>query len=154
MAANQTVTVFGSEPVRYFNQTVVSTRKPRYGLAFPLGKSTLGGFFSKSEGIQLIKGAVQQLLLTDRGERVMLPNFGCNLKKYLFQQLNEGLFEEIKREIQQSFYQYIVGASLVKVGVFPTGDAGPLGGNSLRVVLSLKLNVADLEVFDVEVIIT
>ena len=81
----------------------------------------------------------------------MLPNFGCNLRKYLFQPLDESTFESIKREIQISFSKYIVGARISKLAVFPLGAVGPAGGNSLKVVLSLKLDSADLETFDVEV---
>ena len=151
MAANQTVSVFGSIPPRYMKQGPVSHRQEVYGLSFPLGSSPGGGFFSKRSGIVMIKEAVKQLLLTERGERVMLPNFGCNLRKYLFQPLEEATFESIKREIQYSFKNYIVGAKIAKLAVFPLGEAGPAGGNSLKVILSLKLDTADLETFDVEV---
>ena len=81
----------------------------------------------------------------------MLPNFGCNLRKYLFQPLEESTFESIKREILYSFKNYIVGAHIAKLAVFPLGEAGPAGGNSLKVILSLRLDTADLETFDVEV---
>ena len=84
----------------------------------------------------------------------MLPNFGCNLRKYLFQPLDQVVFDSIKREIQESFERYIVGASIAKIAVFPTGDNGPAGGNSLQVVLSLKLDTADLQIFDIEVTIS
>lgn len=151
MAANQSVSVFGSIPPRYMKQGPTSKKQEVYGLSFPLGSSLGGGFMSKSSGISMIKAAVKQLLMTQRGERIMLPNFGCNLRKYLFQPLDESTFEAIKREIQYSFKNYIVGAHIAKLAVFPVGYAGPAGGNALKVVLSLKLDTADLEIFDVEV---
>ena len=151
MAANQTVNIYGKIPPRYIKQTPVSKRQEVYGLAYPLGSAPNGGVFSKESGLNLIKDAVEQLLLTERGERLMLPNFGCNLRKFLFQPLDESTFESIKREIQYSFKKYIVGAHIAKLAVFPLGEAGPAGGNSLKVVLSLKLDTADLETFDVEV---
>lgn len=154
MAANQTTTVIGSIPPRYIAQAPTSQRQEVYGLSFPLGSRIEGGFFAKRSGITLIRNAVKQLLLTERGERVMLPNFGCNLRKYLFQPLDQVVFDSIKREIQESFERYIVGASIAKIAVFPTGDNGPAGGNSLQVVLSLKLDTADLQIFDIEVTIS
>ena len=151
MAYNQTVEVFGSVPPRYMKRGITSQKQEVYGLSFPLGSALGGGFFSKRSGIVMIREAVKQLLLTERGERVMLPNFGCNLRKFLFQPLNESTFESIKREIQYSFKNYIVGAHIAKLAVFPMGEAGPAGGNSLKVVLSLQIDSADLEIFDVEV---
>jgi|TARA_R100000455_G_C6269287_1_gene124880 phage baseplate assembly protein W len=151
MAANNTVTVYGSIQDRYNIQAPKSARQEVFGLHYPLGSSKNGGVFNKTSGINMIKGAVEQLLLTERGERVMLPNFGCNLRRYLFQPLDETTFNSIKREIQTSFSNYIVGAKITKLSVFPTGDSGPAGGNSLKVILSLKLDKSDLEIFDVEV---
>ncbi len=151
MAANQTVSVYGKIPPRYIRQVPTSKRQEVYGLGFPLGSANDGGIFSKKTGVEMISDTVEQLLLTERGERLMLPNFGCNLRKFLFSPLDEGTFEGIKREIQYSFKKYIVGAHIAKLAVFPLGEAGPAGGNSLKVVLSLKLDTADLETFDVEV---
>ena len=152
MAANQIVNTYGSIAPRFLEQIPTGKRKATFGLNFPLGESSnTGGFFQKVSGVRMIKDAVRQLLQTTRGERVMLPKFGCNLRKFLFQPLDEATFEAIKREIQYSFYHYIVGAKIVKLAVFPFGDAGPAGGNSLKVVLTLRLDTADLEIFDVEV---
>lgn len=151
MAANQTVTVYGRKPPTYTTDGPTSKKKEVCGLNFPLGSSPDGGIFSRTTGVNLIKAAVHQLLLTERGERIMLPNFGCNLRKYLYQPLDENTFESIKREIQYSFKNYIVGAKINKLAVFPLGDLGPAGGNSLKVILSLILDSADLETFDVEV---
>ena len=151
MAANQTVNLYGKVTPRYINQLPKSQRQEVFGLGFPLGSSDDGGIFSKKAGIPMIRDAVRQLLQTERGERVMLPNFGCNLRRYLFQPLDESTFESIKREIEFSFNKYIVGAKIAKLAVFPLGDAGPAGGNSLKVLLSLQLEAADLEIFDVEV---
>jgi len=151
MAANNTVSVYGSIQDRYNIQQPKSARQEVYGLHYPLGSSRNGGIFNKTSGINMIKGAVEQLLLTERGERIMLPNYGCNLKRYLFQPLDETTFNSIKREIQTSFRNYIVGARIAKISVFPTGESGPAGGNSLKVILSLKLDKSDLEIFDVEV---
>ena len=55
------------------------------------------------------------------------------------------------KEFEYSFNNYIVGAKIAKLSVFPMGELGPSGGNSLKVILSLQLDTADLETFDVEV---
>jgi phage baseplate assembly protein W len=154
MAANTTTNLYGKVQETYNIQAVKSQRKAVYGLDFPLGSNATGGIFSKSSGLNMIKNSVHQLLLTERGERVMLPNYGCNLRKYLFQPLDETTFQSIRREIEVSFRNYIVGAKIAKLGVFPTGDAGPAGGNSLQVVLTLKLDNSDLQMFDVGVTIS
>ena len=154
MAANLETNIYGKIQGRYNIQPVKGQRSEIFGLQFPLGSSPDGGMFSKSSGINMIKNSVQQLLQTERGERIMLPNYGCNLKRYLFQPLDETTFQNIRNEIETSFRNYIVGAKIAKLTVLPTGEAGPAGGNSLQVILTLKLDKSDLEVFDVGVTIS
>ena len=155
MAANQTVNMYGTVAPRYMEEVPTSKRTHMFGLKFPLGsRKTEGGYFSKNSGVSLIKDAVKQLLLTERGERLMLPGYGCNLKKFLFQPLDELTFEAIKREIQSSFDQYIVGAHITKLRVIPLGDVGPSGGNSIKIALDLRLSSEALEVFGVEVVLS
>lgn len=152
MAANTTVTFFGKSPPEYIDKSPKSQKKEIIGLGFPLGiDKQKRGFFSKKTGIDLIKNSVKQLFLTERGERVMLPNFGCSLKKYLFQPLDEVVFENIREEIKFTFNNYISGADIVKLAVFPTGEVGPSGGNSLKIILTLRLKSDYLEIFEVEV---
>tara|TARA_R110002051_G_scaffold260296_1_gene320112 strand:- start:2228 stop:2695 length:468 start_codon:yes stop_codon:yes gene_type:complete len=152
MASNQTTTVHGRLIPRYMEQVTTAQRNHRYGLKFPLGaRKTTGGFFSKNSGVDMIKDAVKQLLLTDRGERLMLPGYGANLRRFLFQPLDEITFEAIKREVTSSFYRYISGATVTKIKVIPLGGIGPSGGHSLKISLDLALTGGDLEIFDIEV---
>ena len=151
MAANTTTNLYGTVQGRYNIQSVKSHRNNIVALHYPLGSSKTGGVFSKSSGINMVKQSVEQLLLTSKSERVMLPDYGCDLKQYLFQPLDEDTFNGIREEVETSFNKYIVGAVIEKIGVFPTGEAGPAGGNSLVIVLTLRLDSDDLEVFDVEV---
>ncbi len=151
MAANQTVNIFGKIPPRISVDGTTSKTSQVYGLNFPLGKNKdTGGIFKKISGIPMIRSAVKQLLLTEKGERLMLPNYGCRLRKFLFQPLDEATFTQIKDEIKFSFSNYIVGASIKRIAVFPLGESGPAGGNSMKVVLSLQLNENETQVFDVE----
>ena len=154
MAANNTVNVYGVHPISRIEKDITEQEKFVYGLSFPVGqKEGMGGFFKKISGVAAIKAAVTQLLKTERGERVMLPGFGCNLRPYLFQPLDEDTFEFIKYEILSSFSKYIVGAKVLKLSVVPYGDFGPAGGNSLLITLILQLVEEDLTIFDVEVIL-
>ena len=154
MAANQTVNFYGVQPIPHIEKDIIKHEKYVYGLSFPVGQQlTKGGFFQRTSGVEAIKAAVIQLLKTERGERVMLPGFGCNLRPYLFQPLDEDTFESIKNQILSSFSKYIVGAKILKLSVVPYGDFGPAGGNSLLITLILQLVEEDLTIFDVEVIL-
>jgi phage baseplate assembly protein W len=54
------------------------------GISFPprLGSD---GRWAWSQGDDNVRDSVQAILLTDRGERLMLPDFGGNLARFLFE---------------------------------------------------------------------
>lgn len=58
------------------------------GAAFPLEISTIGGL-RESAGEHKIEDSIQIILGTQHGERVMRPDFGCNLKSLVFAPNNE-----------------------------------------------------------------
>lgn len=54
---------------------------------------------SRQEDEQLIKNDILQLLLTVPGERVMRPDFGVNLRNFVFEQLTTPQLRELESEI-------------------------------------------------------
>jgi len=53
------------------------------GFAFPLSVNARGGI-NQSQQEQKIKDSIRMILGTQYDERVMRPNFGCNLKSLIF----------------------------------------------------------------------
>ena len=60
------------------------------------------GLLRTQSGINQIKSDLLVLLLTEPGERVMLPEFGTPLKEFLFEQNDNVLLEQIKERISLS----------------------------------------------------
>ena len=111
-------------------------------------------------GFMLIKTfrelAIQNLknvLLTSPGERVMDPEFGCGIRKYLFQQNHETTYLEIEGRIQNQVVKYLPFIALMGITFSsPTvgedhnpgaghGDRGSsiLDGNFLGIEIKFKV---------------
>lgn len=60
-------------------------------------------YTSKEQAIANAKN----LLLTEPGERIMLPDFGCGLKRALFEQLTPEGVTSLERRIRLSFKKYL-----------------------------------------------
>ena len=106
-----------------------------FGLKYPLTKNLSRGYFSKESGEALIINNLHQLLLTERGERVMLPDFGANLKRFLFQPLDQQLYTAVKEEVLHAINRYAPGVVVRKLSVLPLDGFGEEGLQRLQVKL-------------------
>lgn len=138
MALNTTSTVYGRLPSKPTLHEIKKKSLKNLGLNFPIGESE-GAYLRKSSGLDLIKKNLRQLLLTERGERVMLPLFGTNLKKYLMEPLDETLLNQIKTEILESVNRYAKNVDVLKLQVFPGNDPTLNGGHHILIKLYCKL---------------
>ena len=147
-----TVNVYGRPLSKAIQEGIKSKDERIFGFGFPLGKRLSGPAFYKAADVDLIKNNLYQLLGTDRGERVMLPNYGMNLRRYLFEPLDEITFEKIKMNIVSNIAQYLPQLKLLRLGVFKQdGDVGFTGlpGFEIKLILQLKDNTN--VIFDTQV---
>lgn len=66
------------------------------GFPFPVDRSNKKGFFYKAVNHEVIKSDLIQLLLTEPGERVMLPTFGTGLRSIVFEQKDSTSSSELR----------------------------------------------------------
>ena len=76
-----------------------------YGIVFPLMDE---GTFTQSFTLKdKVKTNILNVLLTERGERLYMPNFGCGVKNLLFDnnidehQLKEIIIEQLNRHVPE-----------------------------------------------------
>jgi phage baseplate assembly protein W len=75
---------------------------------FPFRDSPEGFFLDLNKvDTQAIKADLIHLILTNKGERLYLPDFGTNLRKYLFDPYDGITESEIKSEINTAVRKYI-----------------------------------------------
>ena len=69
----------------------------------------------------VLVSSVKMLLLTAKGERIMLPSYGTNLRAYLFQPNVSGLSQQVEQEIASALMAWEPRVALHQVGIIP-GD--------------------------------
>lgn len=72
------------------------------GFSFPLSNKTGGGFTLNYDTLSQARDNIKNLLLTEKGERYMQPDFGTSLRKFIFEMNNEDIEEGIEMEIKKS----------------------------------------------------
>jgi phage baseplate assembly protein W len=138
------VTIYGTTHSKEVKQVIQSPVPKKFGLHFPVGTSPKNntnnkGYFVKSYGIDLVKNNLKQLLNTTPGERVMLPNYGIDLKKFLFEPLDERTFTSIRREILNGIKTYAPEVSVIKLTVLSSNEVSLTGISSIDIKLSCEV---------------
>jgi len=64
------------------------------------------GAFTLSQGDEDIKEAIIIILKTAKGERVMEPEFGCDIHSYVFEVINQTTLMRMQEEIRKALLLY------------------------------------------------
>ena len=168
MATTTTHNTFGTSVAIPVKQAVKSKYKKRAGFVYPLvGKFNTvtggalqenysqGSYFSPAYGVSLIRNNLRQLLLCEKGERVMLPNYGVSIRKFIFEPLDEITFFLVRTEVLKALSVYFSMVNVINLGVFSSSSFLSAGGEKNEMIIKLTLQLLDesLDIFDVEVTI-
>jgi len=89
-----------------------------YGVNFPFMDSQQGKYFSLSENSdEEIRTDLVHLLLTRKGSRYFLPDFGTRLYEYIFEPLDGPTFSDIESEIRESVQTYLPNLVITKITI-------------------------------------
>lgn len=105
------------------------------------------GILSRQEDEKLLKNDLLQLLLTLPGERVMLPEFGTDLRAIIFDQLDDAMLEMLKVNISTAIMQFEPRVKIQALYLQPDYDRH---GLNIRIVFSLltqPASVVNLDTF-------
>jgi uncharacterized protein len=90
---------------------------------------------SRQEDERLIKNDILQLLLTVPGERVMRPDYGVNLRNFVFEQMVNRDLSQLKQEIRRGITEYEPRVNVDEVYIKKDDDNNRI---ELRVIVNLK----------------
>jgi len=92
------------------------------GFRFPLRPSERTGGLEWLSGMELVRQSIETILDTEPGERVMLPTFGCGLRRYLMAPNTATTRTAIQRDITDSLASWEPRIRVTEVLVAPSED--------------------------------
>jgi phage baseplate assembly protein W len=94
-----------------------------YGIDFPFRDSLKGDYVKLTTTPEReVRANLIHLLLTKRGSRYFLPDFGSRLYLYIFDQNDSVTFNLIEDEIRESVKKYIPNLDITKLDVMSAED--------------------------------
>jgi phage baseplate assembly protein W len=105
------------------------------------------GILSRQEDDKLVKNDLLQLLLTRPGERVMMPNFGTELRATVFDQLDNVTIEMLRLDVSEAIAQYEPRISVRSIQFEPDFERHGLAIRIVYVMLTEPAKIQNLDTF-------
>ena len=84
----------------------------------PLEIDQIDGYALTKNFKEVARQNLKMVVLTNPGERIMLPNFGVGIKTYLFENADTFVFEEIEEKIRQQVRTYLPYITIDNINFF------------------------------------
>ena len=108
----------------------------KIGLELPFARSRTGLFGLTETTLEQAGHNIKNLLLTSKGERVMQPDFGSDLRSLLFEQADDNINNDIKEAISDAMSNWLPYINISNVNVIEN-ETNP---NQMKVSRDFSLN--------------
>ena len=113
------------------------------GFAFPLDRKNPRGFFYRVTNTQAVKADLIQLLMTEPGERTMMPRYGTGLRKIMFEARDNLSSDQVSQVIANAISNWepriVVGSIDVKFSDDDPRTSRDTDGHGIIVSISFAL---------------
>ncbi|WP_156308079.1 GPW/gp25 family protein [Sphingobacterium endophyticum] len=108
------------------------------GWAFPPEFNIISNEVEMVSGLEDIEQSLNILLSTSLGERVMQPQFGCDLTDYVFETMNSSVIGYLKDRVGNSILFYEPRIRVEMIDITPTGSFDLIEG---RFTISVQYTI-------------
>ena len=118
------------------------------GVKLPITRDDIHGFTMNDDFHSLIRQNLKMIILTNPGERVMIPDFGVGIQSYLFENFSETTYTQIENDVKQQAAKYL---PVINVNRLNFDNSSP-DSNTLRVSIEYTipaLGIKDLLQFTI-----
>ena len=110
----------------------------KIGISLPMDHTDGSGFFpGTSTTLTQTSSNIRNLLLTNKGERVGQPEFGCGLLNVLFEPMSDDLLEDVRTEIEDSIAFWLPHVTINNIGV----DRDEAEPQQLNIIIEFALKI-------------
>jgi phage baseplate assembly protein W len=120
-----------------------------FSVKLPLSVDPIDGIYCLNKtSLEGIKQNLKMIILTNPGERIMIPEFGVGLKKLLFEQDTDNLRDEIIYNIKNQVNTYLPVVKILDVLIFNNEEN--LNSLNIRIIYSIPIFNTD-DILDINI---
>tara|TARA_R110000796_G_scaffold22774_2_gene65663 strand:- start:4349 stop:4810 length:462 start_codon:yes stop_codon:yes gene_type:complete len=100
-----------------------------YGVFFPFRDSLRGNYLRLTQSPdEEIRTDLLHLILTRKGSRYFLPDFGTRIYEFIFEPMDGPTFDAIKADVRQAVDKFIPNLQINDITIKPYLESEPLPG--------------------------
>lgn len=112
--------------------------KEKPGVSFPLEITGDNAGYKLAELNEVVRFNIKNIILTNPGERIMLPDFGVGIKQALFENSSYELLTAIQERIVEQIGFYASYLTILELTINPIDEM------SLNIKLKYEINFAEI----------
>ena len=121
--------------------------KQGISLKLPLSYDQEDGPYGLTKNLrENVQQNFKNLILTNPGERIMIPNFGAGIRQLLFEPISEELFSRISNRINRQVNQFLPFVDIEDIQFNTFNNRQELGPNEVQV--RIVYNILPLDARD------
>ena len=129
----------------------MANKREGISVALPLTYDSADGPYRLNKNLEdVVKQNLKNLLLTNPGERIMLPEYGAGIRRFLFEPHNDVTLESVSETINSSVTSYMPFVEIEKISLLSQEQDDTLSPNSFRIII--EYNVGDIDSTDTLII--
>lgn len=122
----------------------------RRGWSFPIELDEKTGKVKEANEEDMVKQSIIMILSTEIGDRIMLPEYGCSLRQFMFEPITYTIIKRIEKEVERSIKKWEQDIKGLSVMVHQDMDVGNsviinieyyIEGNANPQSISIPLNL-------------
>lgn len=118
-----------------------------YSVSLPFIYNKEDGPFALNKNIaDVVKQNLRMLILTEKGERIMLPDFGVGLNSFIFENFNETTTIQIQSEIKSQVNKYMPFVSVASIDTLEDPE------NLNKLIIKINFLIPSLSISDTLII--
>jgi phage baseplate assembly protein W len=120
--------------------------KEKPGVVFPLEMTDDNAGYRAADLRKAVSFNIKNIILTNPGERIMIPDFGVGIQRALFERISINLLQGIQDRILEQISIYASYITILQIQVIPIDDV------SINVKLKYKIDFAEIvDTLDIEI---
>ena len=110
------------------------------GMELPFTRSNEYGYFEPTlTTVDAVKNNIRSLLNTEKGERLLQPTIGMNLKNFIFEPITEETNLLIEDEVVNTFQKWLPFVHIEDLKI-TTNESDAIGKNTINIKILFGIN--------------